>query len=294
MKLSSISLLLSLHSLSGTNAFTAFTPFNRHHHHQQQRQATVTTTLHAAANRREVLSQAAAALVTASAAAFTVDVEPAAAFGALEKVNSQLKGYGLPTITSVSDGFSPLLELWGKGKNRSPLLVQFTYPSEWVVTLPSQDVNGEDGTIQAGQYSAGDTATLYVMEDVKVDNVAEESKSFFQDAITRAISQKGNNIYQDFKIKKVLTKEGEVKGQNYAVVDFSYTLLTGAGFEVDRVGVASVTSVGGSTEVLWCASTRQRYKKLEDKLHNIANSFRVYSDGLNFSSQRVEYDRDII
>jgi len=56
---------------------------------------------------------------------------------------------------------------------------------------------------------------------------------------------------------------------------------------VDRVGVASVTSVGNAVEVLWCASTRQRYKKLENKLRDIAGSFRVYSDGLNFSEQLV-------
>ena len=116
-------------------------------------------------------------------------------------------------------------------------------------------------------------------------NVAEESKDFYKDAITKAISQKGNNIYQDFKIKNVEARKGDIDGQNYVIVDFSYTLLTGAGFEVDRVGIASITSVGGSTEVLWCASTRQRYKKLEDKLRKIAGSFRVYADGLNFSNQ---------
>ena len=39
-----------------------------------------------------------------------------------------------------------------------------------VVTLPSQDVNGEDGTIQAGEYAKGDTATLFVyQEEGKVD-----------------------------------------------------------------------------------------------------------------------------
>lgn len=52
--------------------------------------------------------------------------------------------------------------MWGKGKNRDPLLVSFLFPVDWVVTLPSQDVNGEDGTIQAGEYARGDTATFYV------------------------------------------------------------------------------------------------------------------------------------
>ena len=35
-----------------------------------------------------------------------------------------------------------------------------------MVTKPSQDVNGEDGTIQTGEYAKGDTATLYVVPDM--------------------------------------------------------------------------------------------------------------------------------
>lgn len=39
------------------------------------------------------------------------------------------------------------------------------HPVTWVVTLPSNDVNGEDGTIQAGEYAKGDTATLFVYSE---------------------------------------------------------------------------------------------------------------------------------
>lgn len=39
------------------------------------------------------------------------------------------------------------------------------HPITWVVTLPSNDVNGEDGTIQAGEYAKGDTATFFVYSD---------------------------------------------------------------------------------------------------------------------------------
>jgi len=70
--------------------------------------------------------------------------------------------YGLPPLTNVPDGFSPLLQLYGKAANRAPLLVQFVHPFDWVVTVPSIDVNGEEGTIQAGEYAKGDTATLFV------------------------------------------------------------------------------------------------------------------------------------
>ena len=77
-------------------------------------------------------------------------------------------------------------------------------------------------------------------------------------------------------------------GQDYMICDFKYELLTGAGFEVDRIGVASVTSTGTAVEVLWTASTRQRFKKTEPQLRNIADSFRCYSGGLD--STKVLYD----
>ena len=49
-----------------------------------------------------------------------------------------------------------------------------------VVTLPSQDVNGEDGTIQAGEYAKGDTATLYVYQDEGKVSVSAIKQTFNQ------------------------------------------------------------------------------------------------------------------
>lgn len=220
-------------------------------------------------------------------------VQPANALGfggGLSKVNAKLQAYGVPQMDKLADGFSPLLEVYGKGKNRDPLLVQFVHPSDWVVTLPSQDTNGEDGTIQAGQYAKGDTATFFLDDsDGKVDNISEQSKEFFQKELIRAISQKGDNVYQNFKVTNMAPQDNN--GQGYVIVDFKYDLLTGAGFEVERRGVASVTSTGKSVQVLWAASTRQRYNKsTEGSLREIASSFRVYSDGLD--SQKIVYKED--
>lgn len=72
--------------------------------------------------------------------------------------------YGLPSAV-VPNGLTPLLGVYGRAKNRFPLLVTFSHPVDWVVTYPSIDVNGEDGTIQAGEYAKGDTATLFVYAD---------------------------------------------------------------------------------------------------------------------------------
>lgn len=200
----------------------------------------------------------------------------------VSKVNAKLKGYGLPAISDLQGGFSPLLEVYGKGKNRFPILVKFNYPLSWVVTLPSNDVNGEDGTVQAGDYAKGDTATFYVYEEPgHVKDIASQSKSFFEKAVIKAISQKGDNMYQSFKVIK--TEPVERDGQQYVLVDFKYELLTGAGFTVDRRGVASVTSQGNAVEVLWVATIATRYKKMDETLHYIAESFRCYTDGLNLS-----------
>jgi len=195
--------------------------------------------------------------------------------------------YGLPPLTNVPDGFSPLLQLYGKAANRAPLLVQFVHPFDWVVTVPSIDVNGEEGTIQAGEYAKGDTATLFVYKAAgHVDNIAEKPKSFFEEVLFKALTQKGENLVQEFKITKIEpTKQGK---QDYILIDFKYELLTGAGFTVDRKGVASVTSEGDAVEALWSASIAKRYKKTESQLRTITSSFRCYAEGLKFSIPEVK------
>jgi hypothetical protein len=90
-------------------------------------------------------------------------------------------------------------------------------------------------------------------------------------------------MYQNFKVTKLEPRT--IGNQQYMICDFKYQLLTGAGFEVDRKGVASVISEGAAVEVLWTASTAVRFKKTELDLRNIASSFRCYADGLNMSGE---------
>lgn len=229
-------------------------------------------------------------VTTAALATTTLSPLPANAFGgALKKANAKLQSYGLPAITTLPDGFSPLVELYGQAANRDPLLVQFAYPSDWIVQLPNIDSNGEEGTIQAGQYSAGDTATLKVLPGAVTD-VTTQGKDWYETVVVKCISQKGDGMYQNFKLGKMEPMVGEYKDQKYMIVDFKYQLLTGAGFEVDRIGCASVTSVGENVEVLWAATTRLRQKKVGDSLKTIANSFRCYSDGLTFALNKKKED----
>ena len=63
-------------------------------------------------------------------------------------------------------------------------------------------------------------------------------------------------MYQSFKLIKAEPVDNN--GQQYVLADFKYELLTGAGFTVDRRGVASITSQGNAVEVLWAATITQR------------------------------------
>lgn len=243
-------------------------------------------------DRRAFFSNVAAAAGAVATANF-LQIQPANALGGgIKKVNAKLAGLGLPEMRDLPSGFTPLCELWGKGPNRFPLLVNFAHPADWVVSVPSMDLNGEDGTVQAGEYGKGDTATFFVYEEAgNVPDIASQDKAFFTNVLQKAISQKSANIYQNFKVKKIVETKGEYKDQTYMIVDFQYQLITGAGFEVDRKAVASVTSQGKAVEVLWCAATDLRYnKKLQAVLRDIAASFRVYSDGLDILVPKVKVE----
>lgn len=254
------------------------------------------------ASRRDFFAQstaAAAAVAVASSSIFVPTLPASAATSGAGKVNAKLAAYGLPPVVAPSDGFISLLDIYGKGKNRTPLLVTFNHPLSWVVTLPSNTVNGEDGTIQAGDYGKGDTATLFVYNDagagdISSNDITKAPKELLETVLKKSIGQRGDNMYQNFKITKLEPGTGNYYGdQKYVTVDFKYQLLTGAGFEVDRKGVASITSEGDKNkaiQVLWAASTAARYKKTESTLRDIVASFRCYADGLNLSSELVTFD----
>jgi len=231
-------------------------------------------------SRRTFFSQVFAAGATFLGSGLSFPSPANAQLSGLNKVNTKLKAFGLPSVSYVADGMTPLLEIYGKSFNRFPLLVTFNHPITWVVTIPSIDSNGEDGTIQAGEYAKGDTATLFVYEAPgHVDDINSQPKELFEKALIKSISQKGDNMYQNFKVTKL--EPVTVDGQQYMRADFKYQLLTGAGFEVDRKGVASITSEGKAVEVMWAASTNARYKKTEQQLRDIVASFRCYADGIS-------------
>ena len=200
-----------------------------------------------------------------------------------DKFKAQLKGYGLPTPPKTPDGFFPVLEVYGKvaaatednkaGVTLDPLLVSFNSPSAWLVQRPNIDVNGEDGTISTGDYGKGDSAALFVT--TKKGSFDETDKQYLAEVIYNGLTQKAA-VIQNLKLKKARKLEAATETP-YILVEYTYELITGAGFEIARKGVGSVTSVGNSVEAMITASTDIRFKKVETQLIEIAQSFRVYN-----------------
>jgi len=184
----------------------------------------------------------------------------------------------------VPDGFNPVMEFTGKAvaaqstskmnDELETLLITFYSPSSWLVVRPNIDVNGEDGTVSAGDYGKGDSAALYLGPKPSGSLDSQDNK-YFADLIYSGLTQKAS-VVQNLKVKKVIKLEEKTETPYY-LVDYYYELITGAGFEIARRGCASVTQVGKvGVQVMITATTDIRYKKVENSLRQVAQSFRVY------------------
>ena len=201
-------------------------------------------------------------------------------------ISDYLARMGLPRLPKSPDGCSPLIEYVGfappanidgqKTKNRAystPLLVRFFFPNGWLVEYPSLTDNGEAGKVAAQNYQKGDSADLVSAKLPGGANVAELDKGFYKTLLT---SQMSNDVYEDMKIKKVRPLS-TADGAQLAIIDFTYTLNTRAGFAIGRKGVAAATAVSGAAVAISFTTTETRYKGLEDQFRNCADSFRAYA-----------------
>ena len=68
----------------------------------------------------------------------------------------------------------------------------------------------------------------------------------------------------------------QADGTEMLKIDWSYTLLTRAGFTVNRQGIASAIIVNDAVVGIVTATTALRYKELEKGLETMADSFRAY------------------
>mmetsp|Transcript_29255 Transcript_29255/g.94376 ORF Transcript_29255/g.94376 Transcript_29255/m.94376 type:complete len:245 (+) Transcript_29255:54-788(+) len=183
----------------------------------------------------------------------------------LAKFNKRLTGLGIEEVASIPEGFNAAVESYTQSSPK--LWVEFFYPNTWIFVKPSQNTNGESGTLSAGDYGKGDSCALFVGQGAK----ALSDKTFLTKTLISGIAQKGDNQYQNFELGKVAKPN-----DNYVLAEFTYELLTGAGFVVERKGVASVTTVGDAVPALIAVTTAARYKKIGDKLKTATASFKAY------------------
>ncbi|CAM9371803.1 unnamed protein product [Scytosiphon promiscuus] len=235
-------------------------------------------------SRSDALSRVGAALLGAVVVGTSTPL-PASA-GSIAEANKRLSQFNLPPVVDVPSGFNTLLEGYGKdgelnknslgSSNREPILVTWNYPKGWVVQRPNTDTNKEAGTVSTGDYGRGDSAGLFVAPKSLMGGSNLSNKEAMEGVVKKALSQKGDNQFQSFKLKSVKEGATDFAGNKYYIADFQYELLTGAGFTVERKGVASVAQVGNSVTAVVGATTANRSKTVKPQLQEIANSFRVY------------------
>ena len=192
--------------------------------------------------------------------------------------SNQMLSYGVKDYAPCPDGYSPVIEFYGRAlQGVDPLLVTFHTPSGWLLVRPNINKNGEDGTVSTGDYGKGDSCSFFYGAPLAGRNLGD--RATLEDIVYAGLTVKGAAQVQGFKLKKFKKLEAATDSPYY-LVEYEYTLLTGAGFEINRRGVGSVCAVGDkSTQAMLGASTDIRYKKVEDRLREVASSFRVH-DGI--------------
>jgi len=217
-----------------------------------------------------------AVLATAPAALL---LSPEAARAGDSKANRLLVSLGFPPLPDTK-GYFQLAEFVGRtgaanidgqktrGFNlQSPLLVAFNYPQTWVTALPTTSSNGESGTVSAGNYIKGDSASF-----VSVPVSAKKASDIKKDKLAESVvTSATGDVYQDVKVSKITPRDDD-----YIQWEYTYTLLTRAGFEVDRRGVAAGAIVNGQLAAMITATTSQRWKSEQDKLKELCQSFHAY------------------
>jgi len=234
--------------------------------------------------RREHFDSAARALLPLAVAPFLTSPLPASA-EPFDKQNKLLKVAGLPPVKpdDVPKGFNLLVdvldqsEIYGRVRERDPVIVQFVYPSSWLVVRPVVDKNGQSGTITAGNQKTETAALFVVPNDTGAKGkLKDQPMSFWEGLVGRWISQKGETS-SGLKILSKYAAEAS-SSDEYMVVNYRYELATGAGFTVYRRGVGAVTTTDKSVECLFTATTEEKFRKVGPTLQKIVDSFRCYQD----------------
>lgn len=205
----------------------------------------------------------------------------------VDEATKDLNFYGVPQIapTQLPFGWNAAVEpigladsaYYGRFKLGSePLVVTFNVPPGWVVAKPNIDFNGTAGTVSANDFAKGDSATLWVdaqNEKDGVKTIEDMKKGDFYKVLKRALTQKGTGFIEALKISKV--SDGTAPG--YKILEYEYEIESGAGFSINRNGIAGVAQCGDqkNLQLFWTGVTTPRWDGMKSNLLQIAQSFRV-------------------
>lgn len=201
-------------------------------------------------------------------------------------VNSILSGYGLPTLPDVS-GFTPLLEQYDR------LVVQFQYPSAWIVqrnVLPVSDalgltqasarmkkgasmrpMEGRASGLTAGDYRRAEGLSFFVTSRLPAGakDVSAVSANFIAELVTPGDA---TGSTPNFRVVG-----DRVDQDGFRVVDTKYESITVSGYTVGRrARTRAVVLPDGVLYALTGSCSDIRWKKIGDTLDVSLGSFRVF------------------
>lgn len=200
-------------------------------------------------------------------------------------LNSVLSAYGLPVLPDVS-GFSPLLEQY------DTLLVEFQYPTAWIIQrnlLPVTDsfglqqaggssfrgpvnapMEGRASGLTVGDYRKAEGLSFYVQPLPQgITTVTGVDASFIADLVTPGDatgSTPNARVVKDW-----------VDDEGYRWVETKYESVTVSGYTVGRKARTRATALkDGKLYALTGSCTDIRWKKVGSVLDTSLNSFHVY------------------
>lgn len=198
-------------------------------------------------------------------------------------VNSILSAYGLPTLPDVR-GFTPLTQQYAR------LVVQFQYPSAWVVqrnVAPKTDsagllvgssgvvgpgdspLEGRASGLTAADYRRAEGVAFFVSALDKKESISEVSSVFIAELVTPGDAT--GSAPEVRVTKDVMDDDG------YRVIDTLYESTTISGYTVERKARTRATVLkNGKIYALNASCTATRWKKISPALETSLRSFQVF------------------
>lgn len=200
-------------------------------------------------------------------------------------INSVLSAYGLPTIADKR-GFTLLTQQYGR------LVVQFQYPSAWVVTrnvAPSSDpaelpIAGDASNISFSKAPLEGRASGLTASDYR----RAEGVAFFVTALPTSMGAVSNvpirlitslvtpgdatGVTSDVRVI-----EDSIDADGFRIIDTLYESTTISGYSIERKARTKATLLSdGKLYALNASCSAVRWKKMVENINACLNSFRVF------------------